>query len=182
MDALGFNLTDIVIVTVIVLSGIFAFSRGFVKEILSIVSWIGAALTTFYGFHDASLYARKFIATTYIADITAGAILFVVTLLILSMIGHFISDRIRGGSLGMIDRSLGLVFGIARGSAVIILAYLFLTWAIPPKDQPEWLIEAKTMPLIKQGADILVTLVPKKGLGFGTSPKRDGAGDRSSEG
>ncbi|MEE8517112.1 MAG: CvpA family protein [Alphaproteobacteria bacterium] len=182
MDVLGFNLTDIVIVSVIVLSGIFAFARGLVKEILAILSWVGAALATFYGFQQASLYARKFITTTYIADITAGAVLFVVTLLILSLISHFISDRIRGGSLGTIDRSLGFVFGVARGGAVIIAAYLALTWAMPPKDQPEWLREAKTMPLIKQSADVLKTMVPKKGLGFGPGLKRDSADGRSREG
>lgn len=182
MDALGFNLTDIIIVSVIVLSGIFAFARGLVKEILAILSWMGAALATFYGFHQASLYARKFITTTYIADIAAGAILFVVTLLIMSLISRFISDRIRGGSRGFIDRSLGFVFGIARGAAVIILAYLALAWAIPPKDQPAWLAEAKTIPLIKQSADYLKTMVPKKGPGFGPGPNRGGADSRSREG
>ena len=182
MDALGFNLTDIAIISVIVLSGIFAFVRGLVKEILAILSWIGAALATFYGFQQASLYARKFITTTYIADIAAGAALFLVTLLILSLISHFISDRIRGGSLGIIDRSLGFVFGVARGSAVIIAAYLALAWAMPPKDQPGWLREAKTMPLIKQSADFLKTKIPKKGLGFGPGPKREGSGGRSREG
>lgn len=182
MDALGFNLTDIVIVSVIVLSGIFAFARGLVKEILAILSWIGAIAVTFYGFQPASLYARKIITTTYIADIAAGAALFVVTLLILSLVSHFISDRIRGSRLGYIDRSLGFVFGVARGGAVIIAAYLALTWAMPPKDQPEWLREAKTMPLIKQSADYLITMVPKKGLGFGPGPKRDATGSRSREG
>ncbi len=175
MDALGFNMTDIAIVSVIILSGIFAFARGLVKELLAILSWIGAALATFYGFQQASLYARKAIATTYIADITAGAVLFVVTLLILSLISHFISDRIRGGSLGFIDRALGFVFGVARGGAVIIAAYLALAWAMPPKDQPEWLSQAKTIPLIKQSADFLMTMVPKRAPGPAPGQKSDSA-------
>lgn len=181
MDVLGFNMTDIVIASVVILSGIFAFARGLVKEILAILSWVGAAFATFYGFQQASAYARKAIDTTYIADITAGAVLFVVTLLILSLVSHFISDRIRGGGLGFIDRSLGFVFGVARGGAVIIAAYLALNWAMPPKDQPEWVSQAKTMPLIKQSADYLMTMVPKRAPGTAPArapaPKRDSSGE-----
>ena len=43
----GFTLIDAVVAGVIVLSAILAYSRGFVREAMAIVGWIGAALVAF---------------------------------------------------------------------------------------------------------------------------------------
>ncbi len=164
MDVLGVNITDVIVVVTVLISGAIALARGLVKEVLAIVSWVGAAFATLYGFSYATPYARKMIETPWIADLTAGGVLFIVTLFVLSFASHAIASRVRGSTLGVLDRSLGFVFGLLRGALLISLAYLAFNWVQPVKDQPEWLRSAKTMPLIEQGADLIITLIPEKFL------------------
>lgn len=162
MDVLGVNITDVVVVVTVLISGAIALARGLVKEVLAIASWVGAAFATLYGFSYASPYARKMIETPWVADLTAGGVLFIVTLFVLSLAGHAISRRVKGSTMGVLDRSLGFVFGLLRGALLISLAYLAFSWVQPVKDQPEWLRAAKTMPLIEQGADLIIILIPEK--------------------
>lgn len=179
MDVLGFNLIDLIVVTVIVLSGIFALARGFVKEVLSIISWVGAVFATLYGFDTASALARKFIGTPLIADAVAGGGLFLITLFMLSSISGLIANRVRGSTVGSVDRSLGFVFGLLRGFVLLSITYLALSWVLPPAEQPKWVRAAKTMPLLERGAGLLVGFAPAA-LGNGAPDRRAQPGnDRS---
>ncbi len=164
MDVLGVNITDVAVVVIVLISGAIALVRGLVKEVLAIASWVGAAFATLYGFSYAAPYARKVIETPWVADLTAGGVLFIVTLFVLSLTSHAISSRVKGSTMGVLDRSLGFVFGLLRGALLISLAYLAFSWVQPVKDQPEWLRAAKTMPLIERGAELIITLIPEKFL------------------
>ena len=166
MDVLGFNLIDLIVVTVIVLSGIFALARGFVKEVFSIASWVGAVFATLYGFQPASALARQFISAPLIADAVAGGTVFLLTLFMLSFISGLIANRVRGSAAGSVDRSLGFVFGLLRGFVLLSIAYLALSWALPPDDQPKWVRAAKTMPLLERGAKLIADFAPAE---FGRS-------------
>jgi membrane protein required for colicin V production len=160
MELFGFNLIDLIVVAVILLSGVFALARGFVKEVLSIASWVGAVFATLYGFKAASAFARQFIGEPLIADGLAGGVLFLVTLFVLSFISSLIANRVRGSTVGSVDRSLGFVFGLVRGFVLVSIAYLALSWALPPPEQPQWVRAAKTMPLLEQGAVLLASFAP----------------------
>jgi membrane protein required for colicin V production len=75
------NAVDLSVLGVIALSAIFAFARGFVRETLSIVAWVGAALITLYGFNYVDGLVARFVSTPLLADLVAGAGLFVVGLI-----------------------------------------------------------------------------------------------------
>ena len=162
MQVLGFNLIDLIVVAVILLSGVFALARGFVKEVLSIVSWVGAIFATLYGFHIASAFVRQFIGSPLIADGVAGGTLFLATLFALSFISGLIANRVRGSTVGSVDRSLGFVFGLLRGFVLVSIAYLAMSWALPPAEQPTWVRQAKTMPLLERGSAMLAAVAPKE--------------------
>ena len=72
MEAPPINLTDAVVVLVILISGLLAFFRGLVHEVLAVISWIGAALATIYGFPYARPYATELITVPLIADADTG--------------------------------------------------------------------------------------------------------------
>ncbi len=76
MDAPPINVTDGVIALVILGSGLFAFFRGFVHELLAVISWIGAGLATLYGFPYLQPRVRELITVPLIADMTAGVVIF----------------------------------------------------------------------------------------------------------
>jgi len=162
MDILGFNLVDLIVIAVVLLSGIFALARGLVREVLAIASWVGAAFATFYGFSYVSPYAHSLIGEPMIADIVTAAAIFLIVLFVLSLISGAIAGAVRGTAAGSVDRTLGFVFGLVRGAVLVSLAYLAFSYAFPPADQPSWLRAAKTIPLMQHGATMLVSLAPAK--------------------
>jgi len=161
MDGFPVNVTDLAILAVVLISGLFAFVRGFVHELLSIGAWIGAALVTLIALPMLLPFARQIISIQIAADIAAGVALFLIVLIALSIITHWLARRVRESSLGPLDRSLGLVFGLARGALIVCIAWIALLWAMPPRDHPDWITEARARPLVEQGADLLVSMLPE---------------------
>jgi membrane protein required for colicin V production len=162
MGDLPINIVDLAVLAVLALSAIVAFVRGCVHEVLSIGAWVGAALATLYGFGQVQPYARQLIAIDLLADIGAGVLLFVVTLILLSLVTRMLAGKVRDSSLGALDRTLGLVFGLARGVVLVAVAWLVLTWALPEESQrPDYLREAKTKRWVALSADTLERLLPE---------------------
>ena len=160
------NFVDIVVLAVIALSTLLALGRGFVKEVLSVLGWIGAAALTlaiFFYVPQVREFARAQITEPVIADIAAAIVLFVVSLLVLGMINHYIASRVQGSSLGPLDKSLGLVFGLVRGVVLVALAYMAMTdWFIPDKAQrPEVINQARTEPYVAMAANYIKNLIPQ---------------------
>lgn len=160
MDSLPIEALDIAVVLVLVVSGILAYARGFVHEVLSVGAWIGAIFATIYGFKYLQPHTRDLIALELGADLTAGVIIFLVTLVLLSLLTRAAARRIRDSALNFLDRSLGLLFGILRGAVLICLAYLAVEMMMPRDQQPAWLRSARVMPVIEAGAALLSSLVP----------------------
>lgn len=168
MDA---NILDIAVLAVLLLSGLFAMMRGFVQEVLSIAGWIGAGFVALYGLPQARPIAAKYISSPTAADVAAGAALFLGTLVILSIITHFIARQVRGSMLGHLDRSLGFVFGLGRGALIACLAYMLALFIYTPEQGsakeasgaklPGWITEAKARPYLEQGAIVIGALLPE---------------------
>jgi membrane protein required for colicin V production len=163
MEHSGFNMFDLGVAALLLLSGIFAFRRGFVKEIFSLGTWIGASIiaATYYP------VLKPWVMQHHIKnDLAASAIaalgLFGLSLLALIPTGNVLAGLIKGPTMTSIDRSLGFVFGLLRGLLVLCLVYLCLTFIWPKaEEQPTWLAEARTKPLLADGADMLKNFVPK---------------------
>ncbi len=155
------TVVDIVIIAVIIISGVFAFVRGFVQETLSVVGWVGAAAATIYTFNDLNPIVLGYVENEPLAIGITIVGTFVITLVLLSLISHSIAVRVRASSVSALDRSLGLLFGLARGAVVVVAVYLALEWALPREDQPEWLSEARLMPYAIRGGEMAKDLVPR---------------------
>jgi membrane protein required for colicin V production len=177
MENLPFTTFDFMVAAVILLSAIMAFSSGFVRAILFVLSWAGAALITRELYPVARDYGRQLIPETIIADIGTAVVLFVVILVVLSVFTDAVSKAVSGSGFRGIDRLLGLGFGIVIGCAIVSLGYLAYRYVVPPADQPAWMTNARTFPAVKQGADMLDRYIPdefkKKGAGTGTLTPSD---------
>ncbi|WP_158044519.1 CvpA family protein [Skermanella pratensis] len=160
MDSTSINPTDIAVIVILLLSALLAFARGLVREVLSVGAWVGAAFATLYLFPHVLPLVQQVVAKDLIAKGVAGLAVFVTSLILLSILSHQISKGVRGSALSAVDRSLGFVFGIARGAVIVCLAYISVTWVFPPTEQPRWLRDARTMPVIQTGAEMLRNLVP----------------------
>src|SRR5947199_8342680 len=155
------NPLDIGVIAVIVLSAIFAFARGFVREALSIVAWVGAAAITVYGFVPVLGLVDPLVKNPLLSQLIAGFGLFVGSLIVLTIATSFIARMVRASALSPIDRTLGFVFGLARGAFLVCLAYLLLDISVQPGERPAWIREAKSAPYLHQGADVLRQFLPE---------------------
>ena len=63
-------------------------------------------------------------------------------------------------SLGGLDRTLGLVFGLVRGAALVVLAYIIAGWWFQVDRWPEVVLQARSLPLVYQGASWAVQKLP----------------------
>jgi membrane protein required for colicin V production len=154
------TLLDIILLAVMFLSAMLAMVRGFMREILSIAAWAAAALATLY------LYSRLLpVAKGYFNNdmVAAGAVIggvFLGTLLIVSAITVKISDMVLDSRIGALDRSLGFLFGLARGLLIVVIAFLFFDWLVPAKSQPEWVRNAKSKVVLQGTGDWLKAQLP----------------------
>ncbi|MGA8757266.1 MAG: CvpA family protein [Stellaceae bacterium] len=155
------NLFDLAVLVVIALSAIFAFARGFVREALSIAAWVGAALITLYGFDAAYGFTVRFVKTPLLADLIAGAGLFFMSLILLTILTGYVARLVQRNALTPIDRTLGLIFGVVRGALLVSIAYFLIDLTLPPNDRPGWLRDARSQPLLAQGADMVRGVLPE---------------------
>ena len=161
MADLPLNVLDIAVLLVLLISGGLAFMRGFVHETLSAASWIGAGVFALILYPRARPAMGDYIDTPLIADAVTAISLFLIALVVLATLTHLISRRVQKSALGAIDRSLGLVFGLLRGLVVLCLIWLVFQWVFPRDGHPEWITEARALPLLDFGSEQIRDLLPE---------------------
>lgn len=175
MESLPIAIADIAVIFVLLLSGLFAFMRGLVREVLAIGAWLGAAFATLYGIAPATAQVQRVVDIPLVADIIAGAGVFIVSLVALSLISRVLSRGVKHSSLGALDRSLGFLFGLVRGAVLVSLIYMGVVWFAGEDQLPGWVTKARTLPLIEMSATSLKSLLPE------TTRKEGAAAARNAE-
>ncbi|MCP4071268.1 MAG: CvpA family protein [Hyphomicrobiales bacterium] len=156
---------DGILLAIMLFSGLLAMVRGFSREVLSVGSWIAAAAAAFYYFQKLSPYIAKYTASISesktVADIAAAGIIFLVTLIIVSILTMKIADVIVDSRIGALDRSLGFAFGAARGLLLVVVPLMFYNWLVPDvSKQPVWISSAKSKPMLESIGESIVQLLP----------------------
>lgn len=158
------SILDIGVVAIVLISGLVAFSMGFVRVVLGLLGWVGAAFATLYGFSYVRPFAQQWISVGFLADAAAGLAIFLVTLVILTIVSHAIGRQVRNSGLSALDRSIGLAFGLFLGAVIASLGYISIGALTDlSKDsarQPEWIRTARTKPWLEWGSDKLRSLAP----------------------
>jgi membrane protein required for colicin V production len=155
-----FSLLDIGLLAVMLVSGVLAMVRGFMREVLSIASWVIAAVVTLYGYAKVVPFAKQYVSNDLIATGVSVAAIFLGTLLIVSLFTVKISDLILDSRVGALDRSLGFLFGLARGLLIMVVAFLFFVWLVPAKSLPDAVKNARSRPVLQGTGDWLLSVLP----------------------
>src|SRR6478735_5449282 len=154
------TLLDIILLAVMLISGLLAMIRGFMREILSIGAWGVAALVTLYSYSRLLPTAKQYFSSdTVAAAVTAGGV-FLGTLLVVSIITARISDMVLDSRVGALDRTLGFLFGLGRGLIIVVVAFLFFAWLVPDRSQPEWVRSAKSKVVLQNTGQWLMSMLP----------------------
>src|SRR5688572_25574151 len=62
--------------------------------------------------------------------------------------------------VGALDRTLGFLFGLARGLIIVVVAFLFFAWLVPDRSQPDWIRSAKSRVVLQGTGDWLMSMLP----------------------
>jgi membrane protein required for colicin V production len=152
---------DGVALAVLVISAIMAFWRGFVREVLGIAAWIGAVVAAFAMRPAAKPFFDSFVDPPWLADGLAVGSVFLAVLVVLTLIVNVIATRVEDSALGGVDRSLGAVFGLARGAFLVVLAYIIGGLFLPATDRwPDAVLQARGLPTVMSGAQAMAALLP----------------------
>lgn len=158
------NWVDFVIIAIVVFSAVVGLVRGFVKETFSLLTWVGAFVVAVIFATDVQKLLAHYITGEQLRLVLAFAGLFAATLLVGIVIGHLFTRAVEGSHLASIDRSLGLLFGIARGyvavSALVVAASFFTN--IP---RTAWWNHSKLLPLTRPMAVWIKQNLPRSHLG-----------------
>src|SRR6186997_3593967 len=155
------TLLDIILLAVMLISGLLAMIRGFMREILSIGAWGVAALVTLYSYSRLLPTAKQYFSSDMIAAaVTAGGV-FLGTLLVVSIITVKISDMVLDSRIGALDRTLGFLFGLGRGLIIVVVAFLFFAWLVPAPKQPDGVRNAKSLEVLNKTGEWLQALLPQ---------------------
>lgn len=160
MHGLNINWVDILIAAVIAISTLIAVLRGFVRETLSILAWSAAIAAAFYFGPAATRWLRHDISTPFAAPLLAYIGIFVVVLIPLALVSHRLSHMVRNSPVGMLDRGLGVPFGILRGLALVGVAYLAICFVIPFRAQPLCLTQARLLPVLQYSSRTISSIIP----------------------
>ncbi len=154
------TLLDVVLIAVMLISGLLAMIRGFMREVLSIAAWVLAAGATLYAYGKLLPAATAYFNSDIIAKATVIGGVFLVTLLLVSIVTVRISDMVLDSRVGALDRTMGFLFGLARGLIIVVVAFGFFDWLVPEKSQPTWVTEAKSKVFLANTADWLRSMSP----------------------
>ena len=157
-----FGTVDLVVTAVIIISVIFAFYRGLLRELLGITGWILSGLVAAWSY---DLYLAFFTTRvekvqmwTIIATITTALIV----LIIMTLINAHITGKLRKSSLSGLDRILGAVFGILRAGFLIVLVWMFARQMMfHPQKLADMHKENSVISYMDRGADWMEKLLPE---------------------
>ena len=179
MASLPVSILDLVVVGVIVISALLAAVRGFTRETLAIVAWVAAAAAAWV-LHPLLLpRLRDYIANPTISLVAAIGVIFVAVLLVVSIITVKFSDFVLDSRIGALDRTLGFLFGAARGFLICVIGWTFLAWLVQGK-MPEWAVTARARPMLENTSTSLLAMLPDNPDGLVAQfKKRQGGQDAS---
>lgn len=174
------SILDLVVIGVVVISALLAAVRGFTREVLAIVAWVTAAGAAWF-LHPLLLPRIKdYIANPNIALVAAIGVIFVITLLIVSIITVKMSDFILDSRIGALDRTLGFLFGAARGFLICVIGWTFLAWLVQGK-MPEWATTARARPVLENTSTAIIAMLPDPDGVMAQFRKRQGDGAEAPE-
>lgn len=130
----GFTIIDGIVAVVILVSAVLAYSRGLVRESLSIAAWIGSAVVAYYLTPTVEPLIREtpvvgeFLDNCELSTIAAFVVTFALALVVFSLFTPLFSGMIQRSALNGLDQAGGFLFGAARGVLLAVVAFILYEW------------------------------------------------------
>lgn len=157
------TILDLVVIGIVLISGLLAMVRGFTREVLAIGSWAVAAVVAYFAYPKAAPLVMQYVVKQPPALVNGLALggVFLATLFVSYIITSKLSDFILDSRVGALDRTLGFIFGTARGFLLAVIGFGFFSWLVNEKQQPSWVADAKFRPILVSSFDKMKAMLPE---------------------
>lgn len=155
------TLFDVAALLVLVVSALVGLARGVVRELVSLFAFGLAAMAALFLLPITAPLARHMVHPSWAANAVAVAVIFLVAYVALRVMGSTVSAALhRQSTLGAMDRTVGLGFGIVR--ALVILGVFYLVFsAVPSGFAPRWVSDGRLFPLARASGRALASIAPR---------------------
>jgi len=154
---------DLVIIAIIALSALISLIRGFVKESISLVTWVVAGVLALRYYAPMAELLEPFINNPSLRQWVGGGILFISTLVVGAIVNWIVSQLVSKTGLSGTDKALGVVFGAARG--VLIVTMVVLLAGLTPMPEASWWQESMMIGFFQQLAEWISGVIPSDAIG-----------------
>lgn len=182
----GFTVVDAGVFAIVILSGILAYSRGLVREVLAIAGWVAAAIVGYMFAPQAEPLIQQipvvgdFLRESCELSIIASfAIVATAALVVVSIFAPLFAGLIQRSALGGIDQGLGFLFGVARG--LLLIAVAFFVYEMVVTEEILVVDDSKSAEIFAQMTDRIQEQRPEDALGWVTDKYEDLIGGCSPE-
>lgn len=153
---------DLIVLVVLVVSGLIGWARGATREIVTVLSFLVAAILTVATLGVTGAIARSMVHPDWLGTALGGLVFFVVAYVALRIGGSLIVQRVKAAEhLGTLDRAVGVGFGIIRAFVLLGAFNILLTLATPADRMPTWISGAFFYPLTNVCAKVLKAFAPE---------------------
>jgi membrane protein required for colicin V production len=164
----GITWFDIAAFVILLFSGVMAFARGLIREVFSIVAFIGAAIAAIYLAERTGPMVERFTPLEgFLAVLAAGLVIFLIVFVIITIATSFVAKTAhQSAEIGGLDRVGGAFFGLVRGVLVVALFVILMRQttaspAIAPQaPMPAAITSARSYPGFEAVAVTLERLLP----------------------
>ena len=160
----NFNQVDILIIIFTIISMIYGYSRGLIKEILSILSILISVYISINVYPNISLFIKEYIEMAVLADSISFALMFLFLYSLINIFSNFIVSSITNTPIRILDKNFGILFGFFRALLILSLLNILLYWTLWKTNMPQWLNNSKSMVLINYTSDKLIRILPSNSL------------------
>ncbi|WP_159713163.1 CvpA family protein [Geminicoccus flavidas] len=151
---------DLGVIAIVLVSAVLALARGFVRELMTLLTWGGAVLTAIWLWTPVREIVAGAVAQSLVVDAITAVLVFLVPLIIYKLVASMLVRGVDDSGLSGIDRLLGLVFGVFRGVLVVAAVYLVAVRLVPIEDHPIWVKNAWLLPEVQTAALVLDGMLP----------------------
>lgn len=156
------TLFDLIAVVILLVSGLVGFTRGAVRELVTVFAFTLAALAAVFVLPFSGPLARHALHPAWAGTAAAVVTVFIVAYIALRLIAAWITAHLRSQAvLGTADRIIGLGFGVIRALVVLGVFYLVFNLATPPELVPGWISRAKLYPVARASARMIQAVAPR---------------------
>lgn len=151
---------DVFIITVLLFSVAAGWLRGGVREIVTLLSAVLAALVALIALPWTAIAGRALVNPDWAGTILAAVVTFFIVYFGLRVTGSLISKSAQASPLGLVDRLLGLLVGIGRALILLGAVHLVIVAALPGERTPGWLTQARLYTVSAIGARAIQIILP----------------------